>query len=117
MNNLSRSGVFAASALGLLLVLPIGASASDYGETYVSTTGAKSEQVTVDYSDLDLSKRAGIESLHGRISRAARRVCGPSDWRQAGSTRIASANRACYDNAVSEGLKQIDSALVAATGK
>jgi UrcA family protein len=34
--------------------------------------------ITIRFADLDLSKPAGIATLYGRISRAARDICGPS---------------------------------------
>ena len=45
--------------------------------------------VTVSYSDLDLSKEAGVERLYARLRRAAQSVCGPdTDIRDLAGTAI-----------------------------
>jgi UrcA family protein len=117
MKKFSLVGIFCGAAFGMASMVSTGASAEGYSETVVSTQAQGLQTVTVSLSDLDLSKSEGIETLHQRISRAARRVCGPSDYRQAGSFRLAAANKACYNDAVAEGMSQIDNVQMAAAGE
>ena len=114
MNNSSISNILCGAVFSILASVSIGASAGGYSETLVNGQAQSLETFAVSYADLDLSKSEGIEALHRRISNAARKVCGPSDYRQAGSLRISARNKACYDDAVSEGISQIDSAQMAA---
>jgi len=71
-----------------------------YGEERVSAV--------VRYGDLDLGSTAGVEALHGRVYRAATRICiepglQPLDWRRAGL--------ACRDGAIAGAQEQIALAI------
>ena len=117
MKKFSLVGIFCGAAFGLASLVSTGASAAGYSEMVISTQGQGLQTATVSFSDLDLSNSDGIETLHQRISRAARRVCGPSDYRQAGSLRLAAANKACYNDAVAQGMSQLDNVQMAAAGE
>jgi UrcA family protein len=78
--------------------------------TCLFTYGASAEQpptvsVTVSYTDLDLSKAAGAQTLYKRIKAAARQVCGSID----GYTYLKSQSwRQCYQSAIAEAVTQVD---------
>ncbi len=76
------------------------APALRYGEELVSAT--------VRYGDLDLASPAGVEALHGRVYRAATRLCiepglQTLDWRRAGL--------ACRDGAIAGAQDQVALAI------
>jgi UrcA family protein len=91
----ARAGITVAVALFTCLVAN-GASAEQPQVT----------QVTVGYSDLDLSKPAGAQTLYQRIKSAAAQVCGSRGH----YTRLESRKlwRDCYDGAVANAVAQID---------
>ena len=93
------------------------ASADNYSETYVGYKASDLRTATVSYADLDLSKAAGREALERRISHAARNVCGSANYRQAGSLRRATPNRACYQRALSSALSQTTARQIASVAK
>jgi UrcA family protein len=71
------------------------------------------ESVAVSYAELDLSKPAGAEVLYDRLQRAAAEVCGVHD--RSSSLFSASTNsnkKACYEDALSRAVAQIDAPLV-----
>jgi UrcA family protein len=79
--------------------------------TSLVANGASAEQpqvpqVTVSYSDLDLSKPAGAQTLYKRIKAAASHVCGSRGH----YTRLESRKvwRGCYDTAIADAVAQID---------
>ena len=55
--------------------------------------------ITVAYHDLDISSSDGMEALDRRLRRAAKQVCGPSDFRTVGLS-AATRNKHCADKAV-----------------
>ncbi|MEQ8515965.1 MAG: UrcA family protein [Chromatocurvus sp.] len=78
------------------------------GET-TTTQAQYAVEKSVNYSDLDLSSNQGRETLAGRISSAARDVCGPTDYRMTGSLQIASRNRACIADAFEDAMSRVSS--------
>lgn len=84
--------IFPALAIGLL------ASGFTAGAAAAGRDGQLPRQV-VSYSDLDLSKDAGRQTLEHRIRRAARQVC-PSAT--GGSARANAESRECVRQAVSK---------------
>lgn len=69
------------------------------------------ESITVEYKDLDLTTKAGQQTLDNRLDSAAKQVCGMNEQRT--GTRIASRSaRECYDSAKTQLNDQI-AALVA----
>lgn len=80
-------------------------------QTLVEARGTQT--VTVSLADLNLGTMEGQEALHYRLSSAARRVCGPVDYRAAGSARLAAENQACYERALSAALADTSAAALA----
>lgn len=67
----------------------------------------QSRSVTVDYSDLDLSRSAGAATLYTRLKGAARRVCGSFESRLPADF----ANwRKCYEGALANAVMTVDQA-------
>lgn len=102
------------------LVLAIGTSlaasamAGSYQETtLVQASGVETRTARVSLADLNLSSVEGQEALHGRVSQAAREVCGPTDFRLTGSIRVAADNRACRDSALADAMAQINAGQIA----
>ncbi len=82
--------------------------------TAFASTSAEVPAVRVNYSELDLSKDAGVERLYARLRHAAEQVCGNVDHRDlvAGRQRDACV-RASLDRAV----EQVHSARLTARHK
>ena len=65
----------------------------------------EARSVTVQYSDLDLTRPEGAQALYRRIEAAAREVCGHADIRELRSFREA---RRCREQAVDEAVRQVN---------
>ncbi len=82
------------------------AAADSYSETVVTTSAQGLQTATVSFADLDLSTAKAQETLYYRLSSAAHRVCGSTDYRRTGSVRQAAENKNCYNNAMERALSQ-----------
>lgn len=71
---------------------------------------AEQQSITVKYHDLDLSTLAGARTLYGRITAAARNVCG---YEGRSFTDQAFWN-GCYRGAVTDAVAKVDSPLLTA---
>ena len=111
----SISKVLCGAVISVAATLSMATSAADYTETIVTTTSEGVRSATVSFADLDMDHAGAQDVLHGRISLAARKVCGSSDWRVAGSLQQALENRACYKDSVSQGMSQASSSNQVAT--
>ena len=69
--------------------------------------------ITVFVSRLGLEHLEGKEALEHRVSNAARKVCGSSNFREAGSVGQAADNKSCYENAMAQAMKQLSAPQVA----
>ena len=61
---------------------------------------------TVSYGDLNMSTVEGLETLHRRLSLAARQVCGTQSITAVGLAR-ATSNRACHDAALERAIAEV----------
>ncbi|MDO8860621.1 UrcA family protein [Haliea sp. E1-2-M8] len=108
----------AALVLSLGSCLAASAMAGSYQEaTLVQAHGMETRTASVSVADLNLSSVEGRDALHGRLSQAAREVCGPTDYRVAGSIRVAANNRACQKSAVAGALAQVNAGQIASISK
>lgn len=73
-------------------------------------SAAAEPQVSVSYSDLDISRPAGAEVLLGRIKTAARMVCGHADIRDLSAFRR---QNACMAEAIEGAIRTVRSPLLA----
>lgn len=64
--------------------------------------------VTVAFHDLDLSQQEGVATLYGRLSAAARAVCGPV----ARELKLESARRQCVGQAMTRAVRGVDRPLL-----
>jgi UrcA family protein len=94
-------GVVATVAV-IAFSLPAIASADDLA--------GRSEKVT--YSDLNVEKEAGAQSLYRRIQQAAKRVCGVESLKVAGNLRQLSQQKNCYRDALDATVAKIDNAAL-----
>ena len=104
----------AVAMLGMATAVSMAASAGNYSETFTSTSAEGLRTTTVSYTDLDLVSTEGRATLEHRISRAAREVCGSSNFREAGSLRQATENKSCYESAIARAMEQVSSPQLAA---
>ncbi len=108
----------AALVFGLGSCMAMTAMAGSYQEaTLVQAHGMEARTARVSVADLNTATAEGQSALHGRLSQAAREVCGSTDYRIAGSVRVAANNRACYESALAEALSQVNAAQVADISK
>lgn len=90
---MSRSlHIVIASAAALALAAP----------AFAQNETTQSQQRVVTYGELDLSSRAGADTLIRRIDNAAEQVCGANDGRT--TTRQAQINRACERETTDNGV-------------
>ncbi len=68
--------------------------------------------VRVSYADLNLSSQVGLVALYKRLQGASSAVCGPRDYRQAGSLEQLSQNKVCYRNALSKAVAKFNNATL-----
>jgi len=59
------------------------------------------------YSDLDIVKAQGAETLYRRLQAASKRVCGVETLQNAGNIRQFRAQRDCYQDALDEAVAEI----------
>ncbi len=108
----------AALILGIGSCLAVSAMAGSYQETtLVQANGIETRTASINVADLNLASVEGQDALYGRLSQAAREVCGPTDYRVTGSIRVAASNKACQDSAVADALAQVNAGQIASTGK
>ena len=67
----------------------------------------RSEKVT--YSDLNVEKEAGAQSLYRRIQQAAKRVCGVESIRTVRGARIEAEQRSCYHESLNQAVAEVGS--------
>ncbi len=98
--NIKKTVTTAMTAIALTASLGAGA-------TMIKGTNSS---VHVDLSDLDLTSVKGEQTMHVRLKKAAKQVCGPTDRTSAGSLQSARENRACltesYTNAIEDVAQQ-----------
>jgi UrcA family protein len=94
-----------ASVAVVALSAPAIASASN-------DTGLAGNSVKVNYSDLNVQKKAGAKVLYRRLQRASKEVCGVEALRIAGSVRILTEMQICYRNSLTTAVAKVDSAAL-----
>ena len=110
-----RSTLMSAAA-GLAACWGTAAAAQPVPETVVTgeieqarlRNGEERVSAVVRYADLDLASQAGVDALHGRVHRAATRICvdpnlQPLTFRQAGLD--------CRDDAIASAQDQVAAAI------
>ncbi len=70
----------------------------------------KGTSVKVQYSDLNVEKKAGVEQLYRRLQLASKQVCGVESLKIAGSIRAVSESRRCYRETLDAAIVKMDNA-------
>jgi len=100
------NAVIAKSAVAVTLTAAlIGHSVAAHADRLDGAVGG-APSITVNYSELDISKPQGLTVLYARIQRAARSVCGVDD-----SPRELSRARhsmVCYKSAIEDAVRQVN---------
>ena len=81
--------VVTATALSLGVLLASQAGAEGIQEQAMYSRVLETHSISVPYTGSDLATDSGRASLYGKIKRAAKQVCGPTDPRQAGGLKLA----------------------------
>lgn len=68
----------------------------------------------VQFSDLNVEKRAGAEQLYRRLQLASKRVCGVESLKIAGSIRAVSDAHRCYRQSLDAAVAKIDNEALTA---
>ena len=71
--------------------------------------------VKVSYGDLDLASAQGMQTLHARVTAAARRVCAPDGF-DARNLQVFTSERACMSHAVADAEDTVQATRVANLG-
>ena len=112
MKNTAIKSILSVAALTLTAGLSSQVAAGAMDETFVQGQAVPSKTVTYDRGELATAQgRARVER---RIENAAEAVCGPTDFREAGSLSIASKNRSCVEQAIESATSQVGADQVAA---
>ena len=101
----------------VFLALAAGTSAlkaETLDETRVQGSQLSAPTVTVRYGDLDLNSQAGRDVLNARLSMAARKVCGHFGYARTGSLSHTVKTKACYEEALTAAMSQVNSGQLAA---
>ena len=75
----------------------------------LADTEFKGRSEKVNYSDLNIDKKEGVEALYRRLKQASKRVCGLDSLRVSGGVREISRSRACYRETLDEAVAEIES--------
>ena len=105
--NLKLTG--AAAAMAVFAALALGAASAD--ESDAPFRQVETHSIAVHYADLELTRAEGVDALRGRLTAAAKRVCGDYDRRDA---RARQAWQQCYDTALTVALAKVGSTPLAA---
>ena len=106
-------GIMTIATLSIATSFALPASAESAPEAAIPEAGAGIRTVSIQYAPTELSTESGRATLYARIKQAAREVCGPTGLRDAGGLALASRNRKCAEQAVSDALAQVDSGRLA----
>jgi UrcA family protein len=109
MSSNKTFGIARQLVVGALAALSFGAAAHA-GDVTLTDSGAP--QVVVRYSDLDLSREAGVRALYARLQRASDEVCG--QYRHAAELSRKHLYKACYEDTLSHAVESVDHTAVTA---
>lgn len=96
--HLIRNTLIAATAI-TMMTLPLLASAS---------TPKSPPDIKVVYHQSELTTNWGRKTVYERLQTAARKICGSSNIRVAGSRLAATANEECYEGTLSAAVQRLD---------
>jgi UrcA family protein len=105
MNNTAIKRTLSIAAICLTAGFGMNASAGTVDETLVQGEAVQSKSVT--FARAELRSEEGLATVERRVRQAAKAVCGPIGYKQAGGLSRAAKNRACFDEAVDSAMSQI----------
>lgn len=111
MNKTTIKSILSVAALTLTAGISMNASAGSVSETIVHGQVLPTETVTFKQSELATAE--GREAVEKRVRNAAENVCGPTDYRIAGSLSRSAKNKECQSQAVAQAMTQITNDSVA----
>jgi UrcA family protein len=106
MKAFAMKSILSAAALAVSAGLSVSAAAEQIDETLVE--GAMAPTATVTFNRAELATTEGRETVERKIRNAAEEVCGSRDLRIAGNLAAAARNDACYEDAVAQGMSQLN---------
>jgi len=109
-------GIMTIATLSIAMSVAVPAAAERAPEAAMPEAGTGIRTVSIQYAPTELSTESGRAKLYADIKRAAREVCGPTGLRDAGSLALASRNRRCAEQALSDAMAQVDSGHLATAG-
>lgn len=116
MNNSTRHGAIIAAAISLTIGLCARVGAEE-AQDYSIPAATSTQSISIRYTPADLGTEDSRAILQNRIRRAAERVCGPTNYRKAGSLAMASHNRKCVNDALEAAAIQLGESRVAALSR
>ncbi len=109
-------GIMTIATLSITMSVAVPVAAERATEAVIPEAGTGIRTVSIQYAPTELSTDSGRAELYARIKHAARQVCGPTGLRDAGSLALASRNRRCAEQAVSDAMARVDSGRLATAG-
>jgi len=77
-----------------------------------SASEVKGRAVKVTYTDLNVDKESGAETLYRRLQQASKRVCGVESIKTAGGIQELKEQRRCYEDALDEAVARINNPIL-----
>lgn len=94
---------------GMLATLSVAALAVPALSAAGEPAKAEKASVKVSYEDLNIHSKAGARALYGRLKHASKEVCDVRPLKELGTLRHSVKVQACYEEALSEAVEEIDS--------
>lgn len=94
---------------GILATLAIAALAVPALSGAGEPQKAEKVSVKVSYEDLNIHSKAGARVLYGRLKNASKEVCDVRPLKELGTLQHSAQVQECYEEALSEAVKDIDS--------
>ena len=110
-------GIMTIATLSIAMSVAVPAAAERAPEAAMPEAGSDIRTVRIQYAPTELSTDSGRANLYARIRDAAREVCGPVGHLQAGSLAMASRNRKCAEQAVSDAMARVSHAQMVSAGR
>ena len=110
-------GIMTIATLSIAMSVAVPAAAERAPEAAMPEAGTGIRTVSIQYAPTELSTESGRAKLYAHIKRAAREVCGPVGYLQAGSVAMASRNRKCAEQAVSDAMARVNPGQMTSAGR
>lgn len=100
-----RVGITAISLCAVALAVP----AIGFGALNGTT---EKYEISVTFGDLDLTRKAGVQTLYNRLTSAATKACGSTSFSELGSIKRVVENKRCQSDFMSRAIAKVNNDLL-----